>query len=137
MMKKNIFFFLFFSFSLISQAAYILIPMDLDQKDHLKAYGIAYWSLQHDVEVHWLLNYRGGSFMIKDAKEIENECTIRGVSFELIADSKSTAILTEISDPEVNMEDVKLEKAPKVAVYSPKTKQPWDDAVTDRKSTRL
>jgi hypothetical protein len=129
-MKKYFFVFLFISFSLISQAAYILIPMDLDQKDHLKAYGIAYWTLKHDVEVHWLLNYRGGSFMIKDAKEIENECTIRGVSFEVIADSKSTAILTEISDPEVNMEDVKLEKAPKVAVYSPKTKQPWDDAVT-------
>lgn len=129
-MKKYFFVFLFISCSLISQAAYILIPMDLDQKDHLKAYGIAYWTLRHDVEVHWLLNYRGGSFMIKHAKEIENECTIRGVSFEVIADAKSTAILTEISDPEVNMEDVKLEKAPKVAVYSPKTKQPWDDAVT-------
>ncbi|OFY83910.1 MAG: asparagine synthetase B [Bacteroidetes bacterium RIFCSPLOWO2_12_FULL_35_15] len=129
-MKKYFFLFLFFSCSLISQAAYILIPMDLEQKDHLKAYGIAYWTLQHDVEVHWLLNYRGGSFMIKHAKEIENECTVRGVSFEVIADAKSTAILTEISDPEVNMEDVKLEKTPKVAVYSPKTKQPWDDAVT-------
>lgn len=129
-MKKYFFVFLFIFCSLISQAAYILIPMDLDQKDHLKAYGIAYWTLKHDVEVHWLLNYRGGSFMIKHAKEIENECTIRGVSFEVIADAKSTAILSEISDPEVNMEDVKLEKAPKVAVYSPKTKQPWDDAVT-------
>ena len=104
--------------------------MDLEQKDHLKAYGVAYWVLKQDVEVHWLLNYRGGSFMIKDAKEIQNECTIRGVTFEIIADSKSTAILTEISNPEVNMEDVKLEKAPKVAVYSPKMKQPWDDAVT-------
>jgi hypothetical protein len=116
--------------SSLSQAAYILIPMDLDQKDHLKAYGIAYWVLKQDVEVDWLLNYRGGSFMIKDAKSIESECTIRGVSFEVIADSKSTSILTEISNPEVNMETVKLEKAPKVAVYSPKTKQPWDDAVT-------
>ena len=104
--------------------------MDLQQKDHLKAYGVAYWVLKNDVEVHWLLNYRGGSFMIKDAKEIESECTIRGVSFEIIADAKSTSILTEIADPEVNMEDVKLEKAPKMAVYSPKFKQPWDDAVT-------
>ena len=104
--------------------------MDQDQKNHLKAYGIAYWVLNHDLEVHWLLNYRGGSFMIKDAKEIQNECSIRGVSFEVIADSKSSSILSEISNPEVNMEDVKLEKAPKVAVYSPKTKQPWDDAVT-------
>lgn len=128
---KRIAIILFFSLvSSISQAAYILIPMDLEQKDHLKAYGIAYWVLTQDVEVNWLLNYRGGSFMIKDIKEIENECTIRGVSFEVIPDAKSTAILSEISNPEVNMESVKLEKAPKVAVYSPKTKQPWDDAVT-------
>ena len=116
--------------TIFSKASFILIPMDLQQKDHLKAYGVAYWVLKNDVEVHWLLNYRGGSFMIKDAKAIQNECTIRGVSFEIIADSRSTSILTEISNPEVNMEDVKLEKAPKVAVYSPKTKQPWDDAVT-------
>jgi hypothetical protein len=129
-MKKHLIIFIFLFCSLFSQAAYILIPMDLDQKNHLKAYGIAYWVLKHDLEVHWLLNYRGGSFMIKDAKEIENECSIRGVSFEVIADSKSAAILTEIANPEVNMEDVKLEKAPKVAVYSPKMKQPWDDAVT-------
>lgn len=114
----------------LSQAAYILIPMDLEQKDHLKAYGIAYWVLTQDVEVNWLLNYRGGSFMMKHIKEIENECTIRGVSFEVIPDAKSAAILNEISNPEVNMENVKLEKAPKVAIYSPKTKQPWDDAVT-------
>jgi hypothetical protein len=129
-MKRILIIFLLTLSATISQAAYILIPMDLDQKDHLKAYGVAYWILKHDLEVHWLLNYRGGSFMIKDAKEIESECTIRGVTFEVIADAKSTAILTEISDPEVNMEDVKLEKAPKVAVYSPKMKQPWDDAVT-------
>jgi hypothetical protein len=129
-MKRLITIFLFFLICSFSQAAYILIPMDLDQKDHLKAYGVAYWVLKQDVEVHWLLNYRGGSFMIKDAKQIENECTIRGVTFEVIADAKSTAILTEIADPEINMEDVKLEKAPKVAVYSPKMKQPWDDAVT-------
>jgi hypothetical protein len=112
------------------RASYILIPMDTEQKNHLKAYGIAYWTLKHDVEVQWLLNYRGGSFMIKEAKEISNECNIRGVSFELIADSRAASILTEIADPEVNMETVKLEKAPKVAVYSPKLKQPWDDAVT-------
>jgi len=129
-MKHVLITFSFLVITTLSQAAYILIPMDLNQKDHLKAYGIAYWVLKQDVEVDWLLNYRGGSFMIKDAKEIENECTIRGVTYEVIADSRSTAILTEISDPEVNMETVKLEKAPKIAVYSPKTKQPWDDAVT-------
>ena len=129
-MKRLLILLLLLFSTTLSQAAYILIPMDLNQKDHLKAYGIAYWVLRHDLEVNWLLNYRGGSFMFKDAKEIESECSIRGVSFEVIADAKSTAILTEISDPEVNMENVKLEKAPKIAVYSPKTKQPWDDAVT-------
>lgn len=113
-----------------SQAAYILIPMDKSQKEHLKAYGIAYWSLTKNIEIDWLLNYRGGSFMCKDYKEVEKECLIRGVSFELIADVQSTAILLEIANPDVNMDIAKLEKAPKIAVYSPKNKQPWDDAVT-------
>jgi hypothetical protein len=113
-----------------SHAAYILIPMDLTQKNHLKAYGIAYWILKQDVEVSWLLNYRGGSFMLKYVKPVENECLIRGVTCEVIADAQSTAILTEIMDPQVNMDEVKLQKAPKIAVYSPKNKLPWDDAVT-------
>jgi len=112
------------------RAAYILIPMDISQKNHLKAYGITYWVLQNDIEVSWLLNYRGGSFMLKHLKLIENECIIRGVSYEIIANVQSTQILREISDPEVNMDVVKLEKAPKIAVYSPKDKRPWDDAVT-------
>ena len=116
--------------TVFSQAAYIVIPMDNDQKNHLKAYGIAYWVLQSGIEVTWLLNYRGGSFMLKYVKLIENECIIRGVSFEVIADVQSTQILQEIADPEVNMEIVKLEKAPKIAVYSPEDKRPWDDAVT-------
>jgi hypothetical protein len=113
-----------------SFAAYILIPMDNTQKNHLKAYGIAYWILQHQVDVQWLLNYKGGSFMCKYDKLFETECLIRGVSMDVIADVQSTAILAEIANPEVNMDAVKLEKPPKVAVYSPKTKQPWDDAVT-------
>lgn len=116
--------------SLQSMASYILIPMDDAQKNHLKAYGIAYWTLERDVEVSWLLNYRGGSFMFKNLKPLENECIIRGVTYEIIADVQSTAILQQIADPEVNMDVVKLEKPPKVAVYSPKNKQPWDDAVT-------
>lgn len=113
-----------------SQAAYLLIPMDESQKNHLKAYGIAFWILQNDIEMDWLLNYRGGSFMCKQHRLFENECIIRGVSYEIIPDAKSTAILAEISNPEVNMDVVKLEKPPKIAVYSPKNKQPWDDAVT-------
>jgi hypothetical protein len=121
---------IFFIAPIAASASYLLLPMDHVQKNHLKSYGIAYWTLQHDIEVQWLLNYRGGSFMIPYNKKIETECSIRGVSFEIIADSRANAILNEIADPEVNMEAIKLEKAPKVAVYSPKTKQPWDDAVT-------
>ena len=104
--------------------------MDEGQKNHLKAYGIAYYTLQNDIKVDWLLNYRGGSFLIKHYAEIENECSIRGVSYEIIADVQSTQILTSIASPEVNQDVVRLEKAPKVAIYSPKNKQPWDDAVT-------
>ncbi|HKK40366.1 MAG TPA: hypothetical protein VJ949_13180, partial [Cryomorphaceae bacterium] len=107
-----------------------LIQMDDSQKNHMKAYGIAYWILQNDIEVQWLLNYKGGSFLIDQYRAIEEECVIRGVSFQVIADVQANNILREIADPEVNMEVVKLEKAPKIAVYSPKTKQPWDDAVT-------
>lgn len=128
--KKIIFLFLLFIFSLKVSATYLLIPMDHTQKNHLKAYGIAYWVIENNIEMDWLLNYRGGSFMVKHIKTIEEELIIRGVSFEVIANVKSTAILQEIADPEVNMDVVKLQKAPKIAVYSPKNKQPWDDAVT-------
>ena len=100
------------------------------QRNHLKAYGIAYWILQNEIEVEWLLNYRGGSFLVTNYNSIQEECTIRGVTYELITDAKVNAIKTEINDPEVNMEVVKLEKAPKIAVYTPQGKQPWDDAVT-------
>lgn len=119
-----------FAFSISSIASWVLLPMDEVQSNHLKSYGIAYWVLQNEVEVYWLLNYRGGSFMIKNYQSIIDECIIRGVSYEVIADAKANLILNEIADPEVNQESVKLEKAPKVAVYSPKNKLPWDDAVT-------
>ncbi|WP_232336604.1 asparagine synthetase B [Mucilaginibacter aquatilis] len=104
--------------------------MDEVQKDHLKSYGIAFWILKNAGEVDWLLNYRGGSFMTTYGKQIEDECKIRGVSYEVLPDAKVTAILTGVSDPSVNMDVVKLQKAPKMAVYSPKNKLPWDDAVT-------
>ncbi len=113
-----------------ARAAYLLIPMDEVQKNHLKAYGVAYFALQRDVEVTWLLNYRGGSFMMKYADLLDKECRLRGVTAETIADGQSSAILSEIADPSVNMDAVKLQKAPKIAVYSPKNKLPWDDAVT-------
>lgn len=111
-------------------AAYLLVPMDETQKNHLKAYGIAYWALERDVEVTWLLNYRGGAFMMKFADALERECRLRGVSCEAIADGQSSEILSTIADPSVNMDAVKMQKAPKIAVYSPKSKLPWDDAVT-------
>lgn len=113
-----------------SFAASILINMDEEQRNHLKAYGIAFYALQKGITVDWLLNYKGGSFLIAYNQNIENELKIRGVSYNVIADAKVTAILTEISNPEVNMDMVKLEKVPKIAVYSPKSKLPWDDAVT-------
>tara|TARA_Y100000766_G_C18916662_1_gene612132 strand:+ start:8483 stop:9664 length:1182 start_codon:yes stop_codon:yes gene_type:complete len=104
--------------------------MDNTQTNHLKAYGIAFWVLENQQEVDWLLNYQGGSFMIKYKSSIEKECKIRGVSYKIIADVQSSQILREITAPEINQDIVKLEKAPKIAVYSPKSKLPWDDAVT-------
>src|SRR5574344_436032 len=129
-MKKIsiILFFLFLVLKTFSSS--ILIPMDDSQKNHLKAYGIAYWTLERGVDVKWLLNYRGGSFMIDYVKELESECLIRGVSFEVIADAKANLIVDEISSPSQNMDVVPMQKAPKIAVYSPPNKQPWDDAVT-------
>ncbi|MCP4803021.1 MAG: asparagine synthetase B [Bacteroidetes bacterium] len=100
------------------------------QKNHLKAYGITFWTLNKQQKVKWLLNYRGGSFLLPDFKEVQRECQIRGVSFEILSDNKAQQILEEISSPSQNMEAVVLEKAPKIAVYSPNSKQPWDDAVT-------
>jgi hypothetical protein len=100
------------------------------QQNHLKAYGIAYWAIDKQYKVSWLLNYRGGSFLLPDAGEIRKECQIRGVSFEPMSDSDTNTILLEIASPSQNMEAVALEKAPKIAVYTPKGKQPWDDAVT-------
>ncbi len=104
--------------------------MDNAQRNHLKAYGIAYWILTYEQEVNWLLNYRGGSFMFIHNQKFENELVIRGVSYEVISDAQAAEITTYISGPDVNMEVMKLEKPPKIAVYSPKTKLPWDDAVT-------
>lgn len=117
------------SFSM--KASFILLPMDeTSQQNHLKAYGITYWCLDKKYKASWLLNYRGGSFLLPDATEIRKECQIRGVSFEILSDTEEQAILNEIASPSQNMENVILEKAPKIAVYTPKGKQPWDDAVT-------
>lgn len=119
------------------QASYILIPMGAeDQRDHLKAYGITYWVLDNEIQAWWLLNYRGGSFAFPNNKLFEKECLTRGVSYEIISDGAFNNILETINDPEANMEAMKLEVAPKIAVYTPDFNtrgekiQPWDDAVT-------
>jgi len=128
--KKSIYILLFF-FTISAKASFILIPMDeTTQQNHLKAYGITYWALDKQYKISWLLNYRGGSFLLPDAEEIRKECKIRGVSFEVLSDGESNGILDEISSPSQNMEAVVLERTPKIAVYTPKGKQPWDDAVT-------
>lgn len=111
--------------------SYLLVPMDASsQSDHLKAYGVTYWVLAKHQKVKWLLNYRGGSFLMPDSQAIRQECKIRGVSFEILTDAETQTVLEKISSPSQNMAAVVLEKAPKIAVYTPKGKKPWDDAVT-------
>ncbi|MBC5838939.1 asparagine synthetase B [Flavobacterium muglaense] len=122
---------LFVLLSFAAKASFILLPMDeTTQQNHLKAYGVTFWSLEKSYKASWLLNYRGGSFLLPDAMEIRKECQIRGVSFEVLSDSETAKILDEIASPSQNMETVILEKVPRIAVYTPKGKKPWDDAVT-------
>ncbi len=128
--KKQILLLVFLLSFSFSHASYILINMDDQQTNHLKAYGIAFLSIENEINVKWLLNYKRGSFLIKSNNFIENECKTRNASYSLIADIQSNKILSDISKSDVNQEIISLEKAPKIAIYSPKNKQPWDDAVT-------
>ena len=130
MCRRLILIYLFIGISFRSFASYILIPMDTYQNNHLKSYGIAYWILNQNQNIKWLLNYRGGAFLVPNSDKISRECQLRRVSYEVITDSKATEILNKVNSPSQNMEAVILEKAPKIAVYSPIGKQPWDDAVT-------
>lgn len=114
-----------------AHAARIFIPMNADeQTNHLKAYGVAYAALTKEIEVDWLLNYEGGSFAMVQTEYIEKLCKLRGVSYSVMSDAQYSGILNTIADPDYNGDIIKLEKAPKIAVYTPKGKQPWDDAVT-------
>ncbi len=106
----------------------LLIPMDQSQRNHLKAYGAAFWALERGALVEWLLNYRGGSFLLQSDPLIEREVQIRGVGVSRISESSAAAIYVEVDRG--NMEVVRLEKAPKIAIYTPPNSQPWDDAVT-------
>ncbi len=129
-MRIRILFFLFFLCFSYANATQILVYMGEKQKNHLKAYGIAYWVIEKDVSIEWLLNYRGGSFLIPHLVTIEEELMIRGVSYQILTEGQVTQIKNEIANPEVNMEVIQLEKPPKIAVYTPPNKQPRDDAVT-------
>ncbi len=131
-MFKKLAFFLFIIFLGTSQikANHILIPMDESQSNHLKAYGISYWILEKDISIDWLLNYRGGSFLVASQQGIINELIIRGVSYEIISNAETNRLLDDIASPSSNKDAMRLDKVPKIAVYSPKSKQPWDDAVT-------
>jgi hypothetical protein len=114
----------------IGKANYLLVYMDNSQANHLKAYGITYWVINQGIEAEWLLNYRGGSFLFKQYPTFEDEMRIRGVSYEVLSDAQAIEIKEMIASPEANMDIMRLEVPPKIAVYSPKSKQPWDDAVT-------
>lgn len=113
-----------------AQASYLLIPMDSRQTNHLKAYGLTYWVLGRQTEVEWLLNYRAGSFLFQYAQSTENELIVRNVAYEVISDADAAALKELIAQPESNMDVMRLENVPKIAVYTPSSKQPWDDAVT-------
>ena len=123
-----IFFLLLLSFQ--AKANFLIIPMDESQKNHLKSYGVAYKALSKEYEVDWMLNYQGGAFAMSYSKEIETICRLKGVSYYIVTPSQYSQVLEEISAPSVNQDVVKLQKVPKIAVYSPKNKLPWDDAVT-------
>jgi hypothetical protein len=131
-MRKAILpFIIFLTFSSRVFANQVFIPMDDVQKNHLKAYGLAFWVLKnYETEIDWLLNYRGGSFMFPASQAFINECVIRGISYEVISEANASNIIKLVKNPDVNMDAVKLQKAPKIAVYTPKSAQPWDDAVT-------
>ncbi|MBK6913302.1 MAG: asparagine synthetase B [Ignavibacteriales bacterium] len=129
-MIKIIFALVFLFCSILPAQAKILIFMDLEQTDHLKAYGITFHALQKEVKADWLLNFRGGSFLIDYSNEIANECRLENVSFSSLSLSEAAQIYSEVQSEENNMDVIRLEKAPKIAVYVPPGFQPWDDAVT-------
>jgi len=133
-LKRSMFHFLISLISIFMlSAAYaqkVLIPMDLTQTDHLKAYGLTYWALTKNVQTEWLLNYRGGSFLLDAESFLIAECRIRGVSFEQVSTSQAQSIYAEVQSEKTNMDVVKLEKPPRIAVYTPPGSRPWDDAVT-------
>ncbi|MBN8704718.1 MAG: asparagine synthetase B [Bacteroidetes bacterium] len=129
-MKKVVLLSLLCLFSSFISAQKLLIQMDDSQTNHLKAYGIAFWQLEQGLTIEWLLNYRGGSFLVDDNPVTRQECQLRDVSFNPVSTGEEASIKQEIAREDVNADVIKLEKAPKIAVYSPPNTLPWDDAVT-------
>jgi len=111
-----------------AEAQHLLVPMDRSQSNHLRAYGLTYWVLDQGESAEWLLNYRGGSFLLPDLDPVRREAALRGVSVETVSLAQRTAIDATIESG--NMDSVPLETAPKIAVYTPPNSPPWDDAVT-------
>lgn len=126
---KKLLLLLIFTFSLSAQSK-ILINMDLKQTDHLKAYGITFNAIKSGVRADWLLNYRGGSFLLDDSEDVALKCRLKGVAYEQIDASTAAAIYSEVQSEDRNMEVIRLEKAPEIAVYVTPGHEPWDDAVT-------
>jgi hypothetical protein len=129
-MRRLHLFSLFLLLALPASAQDVLIPMDARQSDHLKAYGAVYWALDQGLDVEWLLNYRGGSFLAAATPALEQELRIRGVSFESVGGGQAAQIIATVESEGSNTSVVRLEKSPKIAVYAPKQSLPWDDAVT-------
>ncbi len=112
-----------------AEAQDVLIPMDNSQSDHLKAYGATFWALEHKIDVDWLLNYRGGSFLATKTPELEAELRVRGVSYESLSGAQTASIISSVESDASNTSVVRLEKPPRIAVYAPQQTLPWDDAV--------
>ncbi len=128
-MKKLALIFLLFTITINAQSK-ILIFMDPAQTDHLKAYGVTFNALNKGTSADWLLNYRGGSFMFDYSEQIALQCRLKGVAFQPLSNEEAVQIYNLVQSEDNNMEVVRLEKAPKIAVYIPPGFQPWDDAVT-------
>jgi hypothetical protein len=128
MRRLSILFFLLFAAAGKASAQFVLVPMDMDQNNHLKAYGLTFWTIQKGLTAEWLLNYRSGSFLLADNPDVRRQAALRGVTYEPADAMDVATIRATIADN--NMESIVLERAPKIAVYTPGNANPWDDAVT-------
>ncbi len=113
-----------------AQAVRLFIPMDATQTNHLRAYGVVFNAIGSGTRAEWLLNYKGGSFVMDYTSALDISCTAAGVSFSRMTDKDYNALIKRIKFTNFNGDVIPLTKAPKIAVYTPSNKKPWDDAVT-------